>query len=321
MQPFEIGASGLDLLLQSLELTLNCFALCLGGGFDLNVEALSVRVEAFFGALLLGLGVGFELLDLLLDLAEHGARHLLGEKLALVDDHLFVAVRADRHGAARLGPDAGFDVLGGLLALGRDCVDCFLELLFEARNLSLDLALQLLGLALAFGAKLLALGVDICAQPDRALVLIHVENGQHVVADFLVDVGDDVVGEVEDLLEVARGHVKEKAHAARDALEVPDVAHGRGELDVPHPLAANLGAGDLDAALVADDSLVAVSLVLSAVTFPVPRRTEDALAEKTVALRAERAVVDGLGLRDLTVRPRHDRVRRCQRQLQSVKVL
>src|SRR6267143_2124252 len=88
-----------------------------------------------------------------------------------------------------------------------------------------------------------------------------------------------------------------------------------------HALAAHLGAGHLDAALVADDALVAVALVLSAVAFPVPRRTEDALAEKTVALRAERAVVDGLRLRDLAVRPRHDRVRRRQRKLQRVKVL
>src|SRR5260370_40427822 len=118
-----------------------------------------------------------------------------------------------------------------------------------------------------------------------------------------------------DLLEVARRHVQEQPHPAGDALEVPDVAHRRGQLDVAHALAAHLRAGHLDAALVADDALVAVSLVLSAVAFPVPRRAEDALAEKTVALRAERAVIDGLRLRDLAVRPRHERLRRRQRAL------
>ena len=188
-------------------------------------------------------------------------------------------------------------------------------------DLGVDLALQLLGLAFVLGPQLAALGVDVGAQSDRPLVLVHVEDGQHVLAHLLVDVRDDVVGEVKDLLEVARRHVEEQAHAAGDALEVPDVAHRRGELDVAHPLAANLGAGDLDAALVADDALVAVALVLSAVAFPVPRRTEDALAEKTVALRAERAVVDGLGLRDLAVRPGHDRVGRRQRKLQCIEVL
>src|SRR6058998_3254162 len=95
----------------------------------------------------------------------------------------------------------------------------------------------------------------------------------------------------------------------------------RRELDVPHALAAHLGPRHLDAALVADDALVAVALVLAAVAFPVPGGAEDALAEQTVALRAERAVVDRLGLRDLAVRPGHDRVGRRQRQLQRVKVL
>src|SRR6266849_1222234 len=127
-----------------------------------------------------------------------------------------------------------------------------------------------------------------------------------------MDVGDDVVRKVEDLLEVARRHVEQQAHAARDALEIPDVAHRRRELDVPHALAAHLGARHLAAALVADDALVAIPLVLSAMALPVPGRTEDALAEKTVALRAERAVVDGLRLGDLAVRPRHDRLRRSQ---------
>src|SRR5205823_8519663 len=110
------------------------------------------------------------------------------------------------------------------------------------------------------------------------------------------------------------GHVEQQAHAARDALEVPNVADRRRQLDVAHALAAHLGPRHLDAALVADDALVAVALVLSAVALPVPGGAEDALAEKTVALRAERAVVDRLRLRDLAVRPRHDRFRRRQRK-------
>src|SRR5437667_434321 len=221
---------------------------------------------------------------------------------------------------SRLGADAGLDVLGGLLALCRQRVDRLLQLFLEPGDLRVDFGLQLLGLGLMLLAKLARLGVDVSTQADRPLVFVHVEDGEHVLANFLVDVGDDVVREVEDLLEVARRHVEQQTHAARDALEVPDVADRRRELDVAHALAAHLGPRDLDAALVADDALVAVALVLSAVAFPVPGGTENALAEKSVALRAERAVVDRLRLRDLAMRPGHDRVGRRQRQLQRVKV-
>jgi hypothetical protein len=42
----------------------------------------------------------------------------------------------------------------------------------------------------------------------------------------LVDARDDVQGEVEDALEVARADVEQDAEAARRALEVPDVTDG-----------------------------------------------------------------------------------------------
>src|SRR5205814_10430715 len=70
----------------------------------------------------------------------------------------------------------------------------------------------------------------------------------------LVDLVDDVLGEVEDLLQVARRDVQQQGETARRALEVPDVADGRGQLDVAHALAAHLGAGYLDAAFVAADA-------------------------------------------------------------------
>jgi hypothetical protein len=72
---------------------------------------------------------------------------------------------------------------------------------------------------------------------------------------------------------------------------------------VAHPLAAHLLARHLDAAALADDPLVADALVLAAVALPVLGRTEDALAEETVALRLQGAVVDGLRLGDLAGGP------------------
>jgi hypothetical protein len=79
---------------------------------------------------------------------------------------------------------------------------------------------------------------------------------------------------------------------------------------VAHALAAHDRARDLDAALIADDALVADALVLAAVALVVLLRAEDLLVEEAVLLRALGAVVDGLGLRDFAVRPLEDALRR-----------
>ena len=90
----------------------------------------------------------------------------------------------------------------------------------------------------------------------------------------------------------------------RQRLQEPDVGDRRGQLDVAHALAADLGQGDLDAALLADDALELHALVLAAQALVVLDRPEDAGAEQAVALGLEGAVVDGLRLLDLAVRPR-----------------
>src|SRR5690606_14360048 len=119
----------------------------------------------------------------------------------------------------------------------------------------------------------------------------------------LAGIDDDVRGEVEHQLQGPRRHVQQQPHAGRDALEEPDVRHGRGQLDVAHALPTHLGAGDLHAAAVAHDAAVAHPLVLAAVALPVLRRTENPLAVQTVPLGLEAAVVDGFRLYDLTAGP------------------
>src|SRR4029450_3919599 len=119
----------------------------------------------------------------------------------------------------------------------------------------------------------------------------------------------------------ARRDVEQVADPARDALEEPDVRDGRGQVDVAHALAAHLLARHLDAAALADDPLVANPLVLPAVALPVLRRPEDALAEQAVALGLERAVVDGLRLRDLAHRPVTDLLRRSKPDPDRVEVV
>jgi hypothetical protein len=133
---------------------------------------------------------------------------------------------------------------------------------------------------------------------------------------------DDHVGlEVQHPLELAHGHVEQEADAGRQALEEPDVGHRRGQLDVAHALAPHLGLGDLDATLVAHDAAVLHALVLAAQALPVRDRAEDLGAEQTVTLGFERAVVDGLRLDDLAVRPRPDLLGARQPQPDGVEVV
>src|SRR5687768_12463376 len=95
----------------------------------------------------------------------------------------------------------------------------------------------------------------------------------------------------------------------------------RCQFNVSHPLTANLGTGDFDAALVADRPRVANSLELAAIALPVLGRTEDALAEQAAMLRLERSIVDGLRLRYFAVRPGTNRLWRCQADSNCVKII
>ena len=134
-------------------------------------------------------------------------------------------------------------------------------------------------------------------------------------------IDDDEGFEVEHALDLAQRHVEHEADARGQRLQEPDVRDWACQLDVPHALAAHLRLRDLDAALLADDAAVLQALVLAAQALVVLHRPEDLRAEQAVALGLERAVVDRLRLLDLAVRPRTDHLRRCQPDLDRVKVL
>ena len=197
--------------------------------------------------------------------------------------------------------------------------------------------LLLAGGVLELGPELLAQGlaVDVCqelldglgahAGVEVVLVLL-----PHVPVLFFREdlvflqggearVGDDIGGKVEHLLQDPGGDVQQQAHPGGDALEIPDVAHRGGQLDVAHALPADLGPGDLHAAAVADLALVADLLILAAVALPVLGGPEDALAEQAVPLGLQGAVVDGLRLLDLAVGPGADLFRRGDADLDGVK--
>src|SRR5690606_25310502 len=166
--------------------------------------------------------------------------------------------------------------VGVLGALGLERRDLLLALLHPARQLELALADDLVLLRVELG----------------------LEVGEVLVALLGVDPGDQVGGEVDDLLELLGlqlltdlGAREEVGQPRARAAQVPDVDDGRGQLDVAHALAPHLRPGDLDAAAFADDALEADALVLAAVALPVLGRTEDLLAEQPVLLGLERPVV------------------------------
>ena len=113
----------------------------------------------------------------------------------------------------------------------------------------------------------------------------------------------DVIFEIEDALEVLERHVEQKPDARRQRFQKPDVRDRRRQLDMAHALAPHARQRHLDRALLADDALVLHPLVLAAQAFVVLDRAKDARAEQAVALRLEGAVIDGLRLFDLAVRP------------------
>ena len=195
------------------------------------------------------------------------------------------------------------------------------DLLFDHPLARLDLGvLGLVGLELL---QILLEGLETTIEVEVAPLLnvadllghLGFERGQVLVALVVVDPGDQVGGEVDDLLQLLGLELlpglsthEQVGQPTAGPAEVPDVHDGRGQLNVAHAVTADLGTGDLDAAALADDALEANPLVLPAVALPVLGRTEDLLAEQAILLGAERPVVDGLGLLDLAIGPTPDGV-------------
>jgi hypothetical protein len=75
------------------------------------------------------------------------------------------------------------------------------------------------------------------------------------------------------------------------------------ELDVPHPLTTNAGIRYFDMALVTNLSLKTLSLELAATALITLRWTKDNLAEQPMRLWFTTAIIKGLGLGYLSMRP------------------
>ncbi len=243
------------------------------------------------------------------------------------------AAAVERHQRAQLGRDHRHHVQDHPLGLGAG----FGERLDQLQALDQLLALGLAGGLLQVGAQLHLLGVDVDADQD-ALDRLGADAGAERVVAELVLLGHQLIFgqqlvqlqvgqarlqhhvalEVEDLLEFLQRQVDHQADAAGQRLQEPDMRDRAGQLDMAHALAPHLGQRHLDAALLADDAAELHALVLAAQALVVLDRAEDAGAEQPVPLRLEGAVVDGLRLLDLAVRPAPDLLRRGHLDLDLV---
>ncbi len=119
-------------------------------------------------------------------------------------------------------------------------------------------------------------------------------------------IDNDVALEVEHTLDITQGHVHQQADTGRQRLQEPDVCDRRRQLDVSHALTTDLGEGNFNAALLADNATMLQALVLTAQALVVLDWAKDLGAEQAVTFWFERTVVDGFRLLNFTERPRTD---------------
>ena len=273
-------------------------------------------------AQLLGSGFKIEVLQALLN--GFGA-HAAFEVIAVAVFHLTPQVDVAFH-VARL------QVLEAV-EHGAQTLDLLVETNADGGHFTLGAVAQLGAcgaLGFAFGLKFSQIGFDLLGtlfdfrvaallQVGDIVVELVLQTRKILMTLFLIDAGDHVGGEVDDLFQILRSDVQQVAQTGRNTLEEPDVGHRSGKLDMAHALTTNTALGDFHTAAFADDALEAHALVLAAGAFPVAGRSEDLLAEQAVFLRFQGTVVDGFRLLDLTVAPVTDIVGGGQANPQFVK--
>ena len=274
------------------------FAQLLGGGF--KIEVLQALLNGF------GAHAAFEVIAVAVfhltpqvDVAFHVAR--------------LQVLEAVEHGAQTLdllvetNADGGHFTLGAVAQLGA-CGALGFAFGLKFSQIGFDLLGTLFDFRVAALLQVGDIVVELVLQTRKILMTL-----------FLIDAGDHVGGEVDDLFQILRSDVQQVAQTGRNTLEEPDVGHRSGKLDMAHALTTNTALGDFHTAAFADDALEAHALVLAAGAFPVAGRSEDLLAEQAVFLRFQGTVVDGFRLLDLAVAPVTDIVGGGQANPQFVK--
>ena len=99
------------------------------------------------------------------------------------------------------------------------------------------------------------------------------------------------------------------------------MGHWDSQFDVAHALTAHTRKCHLNAATVADDSLVLDALVFAAGTLPVAGGSENTFTEKAALFRFERTIIDRLRVLYFTGTPGADTIRRGDTDRHTVEFL
>ena len=188
------------------------------------------------------------------------------------------------------------------------------------------------GLSTHFGDELVGVGVGQFAVVDTGLCQFVFHDVETIFLGYQVEamrtvclsgirvyislegtrLDDDIFLIVDHRVEFFGGQSEQIANLVGQRAEIPDMCHRHHQLDMSGALTAHLLLRHLHAAPVAHDAFVAYSLVLAATALEVSGGTEDAFAEKAVALGFVGTVIDGLGFGHLTIRILEDFFGRCE---------
>ena len=131
----------------------------------------------------------------------------------------------------------------------------------------------------------------------------------------------DEAGKIQNFFQATRRNIQNQAHTAGDTFEVPDMGNRRSQFDVAHTVTTNLAAGNFNAALVADNTLITDAFIFAAMTFPILSRAKDSFAEQAIPFRLQGSVIDGFGFFYLAVGPGSNLVRRSQTDTHRHKII
>ena len=95
----------------------------------------------------------------------------------------------------------------------------------------------------------------------------------------------NVVSKVQHLFQITGGYIQNQAHTAGDALKIPNMGNRCSQLNMAHALTTNLAAGNLNAAFIADNTLITNAFIFAAMAFPVLSRAKDSFAEQAITFR------------------------------------
>ena len=164
-------------------------------------------------------------------------------------------------------------------------------------------------------------GVELVTKLFQGFVILLIVQQLALLQSGHARIDNNKALEVQNPLDITQGHVQHQADAGRQRLQEPDMGDRAGQLNMAHALTTNARQGNLDTTLFTNDTAVLEALVFSAQTLVVLDRAEDLGTEKTVTLRLEGTVVNGLRLFYFAKRPGTNHVRRRQANADGVEFL